>query len=169
MSAKTKLITLSSLCFYPIASTFIMTLIWQLFGAEISPFLGGYFYKWVFLYSENNHDWLKEPYLGITRALYFVYIFSYILLVLLALLALRRRGKAVCAWGICFLWLGDCGWILSDMIMTGAEWHCFILLGEHLVYIAVTLLFSFFYLRLKKDEPQLFKKRRKKKAYRNRF
>ncbi len=169
MSAKNKLTILSALCFYPVVSTFLMTLIWQFFGAEIPPFLGGYFYKWVFTYSENNPDWLKEPYLAATRALYFVYIFSYVLIFLLALLSLRRRGKAVCAWGICLLWLADCGWIVAEMIMTGAEWHYFVLLGEHLVFVAVTVLFSLFYLKLKKDEPGLFKKRRRNKTYRNRF
>ncbi len=171
MSAKSKMRALSLISSYPIFSTFLMTFIWQILQKYVTPFLGGYYFKWVFLYTESNPDWLSEEYLPSTRILYSVYIGAYFLLALLTLLVLfRRRGKALCSWCICGLWLADCGWIVADMVMSEVRWQGVFLLGEHLVCIAGAVLFSVLYLQLKKSEPALFQKRyRKKKVYRKRF
>ncbi len=171
MSAKTKLRSLSLICLYPIVSTFLMTLIWQITQRYIDPFLGGYYFKWVFLYAENNPHWLSPDYIATTRVLYSIYIAAYVLLFLFSVLALfRRRGKAVFAWGICVLWLGDCGWIVADMVMSAVKWQSWILLGEHLIFIVWTILLSIWYLELKKTHPDLFRKKRTPRTvYRNRF
>ena len=148
-----------------------MTLIWQVSQQYLTPFLGGYYFKWVFLYTDNNPDWLKEPYLLLTRIFYFVYIGAYVLLVLLTLLILfRRHGKAICSWSICGLWFADCGWIIWDMTMSGIKWQLFVLLGEHLIFIVLTIFLSILYLKIKKTDPELFQiKKRRNKVYRKRF
>ncbi len=171
MSAKNKFRALSLICLYPIISTFLMTLIWQISQQYIEPFIGGYYFKWVYLYTENNPNWLSNEHLTSTRILYFIYIGSYLLLVLLTGLALcRRRGKSICTWCICGLWLADCGWIVADMVMSSVRWQSFFLLGEHLIFILCATCFSVQYHRLKKTNPELFRKsHRKNKIYRKRF
>lgn len=172
MSPKNKLRTMSLIGLYPIVSTFLMTMIWQIAQRYLTPFMGSYYFKWVFLYTENNPHWLSEDYLPVTRILYFVYILSYIALIILSILILcRRLGKAVCIWCICGLWLADAIWIVVDMVMSGAKSEAFILLAEHFIFISWAILFSIVYLRLKKTDPDLFKtrKRRNKNAYRARF
>ncbi len=171
MTSKNKIRALSLISLYPLFSTFLMTLIWQVSQEYLTPILGGYYFKWVFLYTENNSDWLSEPYLPLTRILYFIYLGSYLLLLVLSLLTLfRRRGKAVCSWCICGLWLADCGWIVRDMAVSGIRWQLFILLAEHLVFIALTFFLSILYLRVKKTDPDLFKvKKRRSRVYRKRF
>lgn len=171
MSSKNKIRALSLISLYPLISTFLMTLIWQISQQYLTPFLGGYYFKWVFLYTDNNPDWLKEPYLPLTRILYSIYIGAYLLLVLLAVLILfRRRGKALCSWCVCGLWLVDCGWIVWDITMSGIQWQLFFLLGEHLIFIVLTLYLSFLYLRVKKTAPELFHaKKHRNNVYRKRF
>lgn len=171
MSAKNKLRVLSLISLYPVVSTFLMTLIWQIVQQYVEPFIGGYYFKWVYLYTENNSDWLSKEYLTATRILYLIYIGAYVLLIIFTLFVLfHRRGKAVCTWCICGLWLADCGWIVADMIMTGVRWQSFVLLGEHLIFIVCAFFFSILYFRLKKTDPELFRKRsRKNKVYRKRF
>lgn len=171
MSSKKKMNLYSMVALYPLVSTFLMTMIWQISQNYMIPFLGGYYFKWVFLYSENNNEWLSDGYLGVTRTLYFVYIGAYLLLFVLTLLVLfRRRGKAVCLWGICGLWVADGVWIVVDMVMTGACWQSFVLLGDHLIFFVGAFLFSLYYLRLKKEYPEWFKKKRwQKNVYRKRF
>lgn len=170
MSAKTKLRAISALCLYPMVSTFLMTLIWQIFGTSVEPFLGGYYFKWVFLYTEHNPDWLEAEYLFTTRVLYFVYIAAYLLLAILTLLILfRRRGKAISIWILCSLWIADGVWIVLDMINTVTSWQPWVRLAEHFVFIALAVLGSFVYLQVKKENPQWFRKKRKQIAYRNRF
>ncbi len=171
MSAKNKLRVLSLICLYPMISTFLMTLIWQIVQRYVDPFLGGYYFKWVFLYTENNPDWLSDTYLPTTRILYFIYLASYVILTALTLLAVcRRRGKAVCTWCICGLWVADGVWVILDLAMSGIKWQSFILLAEHLIFIAWAVIFSVVYLRLKKTDPELFrKKKHRRNVYRRRF
>ena len=170
MSPQSKIRAFSLICLYPIVSTLVMTLIWQVLQRYVDPFLGGYYFKWVFLYSENNPEWLSASFLPLTRILYFVYIGGYALLFVLTLLTLfLRNGKVACSWAICGLWLADCGWIIMDIVMSGVQWQDIMLLVEHLIFIACTILFSVFYLRLKKEFPEWFKKHKNKTAYRKRF
>ena len=171
MSPKKKLNLFSLIALYPLVSTFLMTMIWQIVQSYVTPLLGGYYFKWVFLYSENNNEWLSDSYLTVTRILYFVYLSAYLLLFILTLLVLfRRRGKAVCLWAICGLWIADGVWIIIDMAMTGACWQLFVLLGEHLLFLGVAFVFTLYYLKLKKEYPEWFKKKRRhKNVYRKRF
>ena len=171
MSSKNKIRLLSLLSLYPILSTFFMTLIWQIAKQYLPPIFGGYYFKWVFLYSENNPNWLKDPYLPLTRVLYFIYIGAYLLMVLFTVLILfRRRGKGIFSWCLCGLWFADCCWIIWDMAAAGVKWQSIFLLGEHLIYILLTVFLSVLYLQLKKTEPELFRvRRRRNKIYRRRF
>ncbi len=169
MNAKKKLNYLSLIAFYPILSTLLMTLIWQIEQVYITPFLGGYYFKWVYLYSEYNGNWLYLPY---TRVLYTVYILGYLtVFVLTWLIVLRRKGKALGLWCLSGLWLADCGWILAEMIMTqNTQWQSFVLLAEHILFIAIAMFCSLYYLKIKKKHPELFvRKHPRKKAYKKRF
>lgn len=147
-----------------------MTLIWQIVQQYIAPFLGGYYFKWVYLYSENNEEWLSESYLTATRWLYFIYIFAYIsLFVLMVLVLFRRNGKAVCLWAMCGFWIADIVWIVLDLINTGAQWQLFILIAEHVVFLFFAALFSVFYLKMKKEYPELFRRKKRYRVYKKRF
>ena len=170
MSAKAKLRAISVLALYPMASTFLMTLIWQIFGTSVEPFMGGFYFKWVFLYTENTPQWLQEEYLLLTRILYSVYVAAYLFMAILTLLILfRRRGKAISIWLLSALWLADGVWIVLDMMNISIRWQSWILLGEHCIFITLSILSSLVYLRVKKENPQQFRKKRKQIVYRNRF
>ena len=171
MTQQKKLRLLSCISLYPLFSTFLMTLIWQIARQYCTPFLGGYYFKWVFLYSENNSEWLSESYLTVTRWLYFVYIGAYVTLVILTLLVLfRRNGKAICTWILCGLWVGDLVWIVLDMVNSGIQWQFFFLMGEHLIFLVCSVVFSVYYLQTKRKFPELFKlKKRNRHFYRKRF
>ncbi len=171
MTPKKKLQWLCCVALYPMVSTFLMTLIWQIFQQNFTPFLGGYYFKWVYLYSENNEQWLSESYLTMTRWIYFAYLAAYLSLALLTVLVLfRRKGKAVCIWGICGLWIADIVWIVLDIVNSGVQWQFFILIGEHLIFVLCSVLFSVYYIKLKREFPQWFKKKKRKyNLYQKRF
>lgn len=173
-SAERKLIPLSLICQYPLISTFLMSLIWQFAQVYTPHFLGGYYFKWVYLYTADNTDWLGADKITASRIYYFIYIFGYLLLLSFSLWALLfRNGKAIAAWGICFLWLADCGWVVYDMISSELSWNGIICLAEHVVFILWTIVFSLFYLRLKRSDPGLFcsrpRKKKSEKKYQSRF
>ncbi len=170
MDAKKKLNYLSLIALYPMLSTLIMTFVWQVEQVYHTPILGGYYFKWVYLYSEFNPNWLAESYLPYTRVLYTFYILGYLaLFVLTWLTLLRRRGKAVCLWSLAGLWLADCGWIVADMVMVEVQWQLIVLLAEHLLFIFGAIFCSLEYLKIKKKNPELFVKKSRKKVYRKRF
>ncbi len=171
MDAKKKLNYLSLIAFYPILSTLVMTLVWQIEQVYHTPMIGGYYFKWVYLYSEFNPNWLSGAYLPYTRVLYFIYIFGYLALVVLAFLTCAlRKGKAICLWCIVGLWLADCIWVVADMIIVEVQWQLFILLAEHLLFIFGAVVCSLWYLKIKKENPALFEiKQRRKKVYKKRF
>ncbi len=171
MTQKQKLQLFSLLSTYPLLSTFVMTLIWQITQNYLPPFFGVYYFKWVFLYSEYNEDWLSENYLAATRWLYFIYLSSFVILTILTLLVLfRRNGKAVCIWAICGLWIADSVWIVLDIINSANGWQMYFLLAEHLIFLIWAGVFSVYYLKLKREFPELFKKRKRNQyQYRTRF
>ena len=171
MTPKKKLQLFSCIAIYPLFSTFLMTMIWQITQQYLAPFFGGYYFKWVYLYTEYNDDWLATSYLTATRWIYFIYIFAYVALLILTALALfRRNGKAICIWAICGFWIADIVWIVLNLINTGVQWQSYVLIGEHVIFLFFAALFSVYYLKFKKEFPELFrKKKRYRNAYRNRF
>jgi len=162
-------------CLYPILSTFLMTMVWQVTQFYYKPFLGGYYFKWMHLYTVDNANWLSGSLKTQSQVLFSVYLFSYILLSVLTLLAVfSRRRKHVYLWGICGVWLADAGWIVWDMVhFQTVRWQHVVNLVEHLLFLAVAIAVSVLYLRLKKQEPDLFKPGKKrffrKKSYTPKF
>ena len=156
---------------YPLVSTFAMTLIWQIMQLYCDPFLGGYYFKWVFIYTLKNPNWLEEESLTLSRVYYSVYVLGGILLAIATVLLLvRRRGKAICAWIISALWLADSAWIVRQLCTDGVSWQGSVNLAEHLLFLAAMLWFSFWYLKLRKSSPELFPRKKKKRpVYRARF
>lgn len=168
-----KFCPLSLICLYPMVSSFVMSMIWSFSQVYFPPFMGGYYFKWVFLYTENNPDWLGGELLVRSQVYYSIYIIFYFILTVLTLLALFfRRGKVLSAWMICFVWLTDSGWIVWDMVSSGVRWQGIVNLAEHMIFLIWTIVFSLAYIRLKKASPELFKRKKRKrmeKKYYNRF
>lgn len=172
-SPKMKLLPLSLVCLYPMVSTFVMTLIWQIQQSFSLPFLGVNYFSWVQLYTVETPNWLGAEMLLRTRIYYSVYVVAFVVLAILTVLALVcRRGKAICSFAIAGLWLADCGWIVWDMISAGVTWQNILNLSEHLIFLAWIVLLSLMYLHLKKTNPELFvrkSRKRHKNVYRSRF
>lgn len=171
---KGKLMPLSLICLYPLVSTFLMTLIWQIVQIYIPHFMGGYYYKWVYLYTLNNTEWLSSEHIVASRIYYFIYIGSFLLLLILSACAFfARKFKPYFAWAICLLWLGDCGFMVWDLFFNEGHWLGFLCLAEHVIFVLWTVTLSVFCLRLRKTDPNLFlqkkKKRFRKKHYHARF
>lgn len=163
-------------CLYPLVSTFFMTLIWQITMFYYKPFLGGYYFKWVHLYTVDNSDWLRGDLKGQSQVLFSIYLLSYVALVTFALIAyFSRRLRPYMAWGMGLIWIADGYWIVWDMLRTeDVCWQYIFNLVEHLLFLAAVVIFSIYYLKLKKTDPHLFvvKKRKpwfRKKSYEKRF
>lgn len=172
LTRRQALLPITLICLYPWFSTFAMTMIWQFTQTYCRTFMGCYFHKWVFLYTVDNSDWLGSALLTRSQIYYSIYLATYVLLVLLTFFVIvSRRRKEVCAWGICGLWVLDSGWIVWDMIVDEITWQGIVNLAEHLIFLLWAMVFSLMYLRYKKENPEQFRRRRRRKTvdYRPRF
>lgn len=176
MSAdRRKLMPMTLVCLYPLVSTFLMTMIWQITQYYYKPFLGGYYFKWVYLYTVDHSDWLRGDLKVQSQVLFSIYLAAYFIVTVLTVIALcSRRLRPYMAWGMCVLWIADGYWIVWDMLHTNNfAWQYFFNLCEHLLFFVAVAVFSVLYLKLKRAEPDLFvprpRKWFRKKTYTKRF
>ena len=166
-SLKRKILPASLVGFYPLVSTFLMTLVWQILQNYCIPFMGVYFFSWVQVYAEVNPAWLSGSGKTLSQIFFSIYLIGVLACFVLSLLAcFRRKGKAVCLWILCGIWSADLGFLLWDMFANGVYWQQCICLGEHLIFLAWALLFSLFYLKAKQEDPEYFKSK-KQRNYRS--
>jgi hypothetical protein len=159
-----KMLPINLVCLYPLVSTFLMTMIWQVAQYYYKPFLGGYYFKWMHLYIVDNGDWLEGSLKAQSQVLFSVYLAAYLLLAVFTVLAVFSvKRKLIYLWAVGILWLADFGWIVWDMIhFQTVRWQHIFNLAEHLLFFAAVVLASLYCFRLKKAEPELFKVKKKK-------
>ena len=163
-----KLTPMLLVCLYPLVSTFLMTMVWQITQHYYKPFLGGYYFKWMHLYTVDNSNWLQGELKAQSQVLFSIYLAAYLLLfafVLISVFFLRLR--AYMAWGMGLVWIADGGWIVWDMIhKSNVCWQYIFNLTEHVLFLGAVVVFSVRYLKLRKNNPELFaKKVKKEKKY----
>ncbi len=174
-SDRQKLLPMTLVCLYPLASTFLMTMIWQIAQHYYKPFLGGYYFKWVHLYILENPNWLRGELKVQSQVLFSVYLAVYAILAMLTVLSLcSRRKRPYMAWAMGVIWIADGYWIVWDMLHTNNVcWQYVFNLVEHLLFLIAAVVVSIQYWKLKRAEPELFlRKKRKvfrKKTYVKRF
>lgn len=161
---------LTALCWYPVFSTLVMTLIWQFVQIYYTPFMGGYYFQWIYLYTQDHPDLFSGDLKFQSQILYAVYILTLIAVpVLTVLAAVRERQRSYFAWALCGLWAADCGWILREMAISGGKWQEGVNLAEHLVFLVLTVAISLLSLKSKKTNGASKSKKKTKKEYSYRF
>ena len=167
---KSSPVVLLLLSLYPVVSTFAMLTVWQITQVISAPFMGFYYNSWIYIYFMDHTFQEGKP---LPQILFSVYLLCMAAIFVLTVLALaKKKARPYFVWALCGLWVGDCGWILREMALSGGRWQECVNLAEHLLFIAFSVIFSILYLQLQKKEPQRFKsrkKRKKKAAYTNRF
>lgn len=156
---------LSVLCCYPIASTLLMTLVWQIAQYYHLPFFGGYYFEWIYLYTADYPELFSGAMRSQSQILYSVYLICIIAVITLTVLAIRKKHlRAQFSWGLCAFWTADLGWLLYEMSFNDIEWQHWALFFEHLLFIVLTVCASILYLRLKSTDPVRFQPRAKKRS-----
>ena len=128
------------------------------------PFLGGYYFKWMHLYIVDNSDWLEGALKTQSQILFSVYLAAYLLLTVFSLLSVFSvKRKLIWLWAVGALWLADLGWIIWDMIyFETVRWQHIFNLSEHLLFLVSVVLVSLYGIRLKKNNPEFFRVKKKK-------